>query len=345
MATSGVVTFRTTRNQIIEGALRLIGAIDPENTTPASATQISTGSEALNLIAKAWQTDGLQLWKRGYIAVFLRTGQQHYVLGSPAAAGDQACISTPLGTGFVSTVATSCSGTTLIVQSTSSTATSGIAAITIGSGWNIGIRAASGSFFWTTVNGAPSGNTITLTDSFGANTLSGNPTVYAYQTKAVRPLRILGGFVRTAPPNDADIPVRIISQDEYNMFGVKDSLGTPIQVRFDPQSNRAILSVYPVRAINSGDIMYIESQLPIEDFVNANDDFDLPQEWGAALKFTLALHLAPEYSVTDSKFKQIHFLATSTYDAVKDWDQEQASVFIQPSDWRQMQDQKGHLNG
>jgi hypothetical protein len=345
MATSGVVTFRTTRNQIIEGALRIVGAIDPETAVPATASQITTGAEALNLLAKAWQTDGLQLWKRGYVAVFLRSAQQHYVLGNPAPAGDQACISTPLGTGLVATTAVSCSGTTLNVSSISSVATDGIPAISIGASWNIGIRTTEGEFFWTTVNGAPAGNTITLATSFGSNTLNSRPTVYAYQTKAIRPLRVLDAFVRTSPPNGTDIPVRLISQDEYNRFGNKESQGMPIQARFDPQSNRAIISVYPLRAINSGDILYLECQFPIEDFVNANDDYDFPQEWGAALKYNLALHIAPEYGVSDAKFKQINFLASTTYDAVKDWDQEQASVFLQPSNWGRMTDQQGYSNG
>jgi hypothetical protein len=345
MATSGVVTFRTTRNQIIEGALRLVGAIDPENTTPATTAQITNGSEALNLVSKTLQTQGLQLWKRGYVALFMRTGQQHYVLGNPGPAGDHACISTPMATGFISTTATSCSGTTLVVSGISSIATEGIPSISIASGWYVGIRTASGDFFWTTVNGAPSGTTVTLTDSFGANTLGTPATVYAYQTKSIRPLRILDAFVRATPNKGNDIPVRIISQDEYNKFGQKASKGTPIQARFDPQSNRAILSVYPVSAVNSGDIMFLEAQFPIEDFVSASDDFDMPQEWGELLKYKLAVAIAPEYGVSDTKFKQLNFLATTTFDQVDGWDQEQASVFIQPSNWGSMYNNQGSNNG
>jgi len=55
MATSGTYTYRTDRDTIIKGALRLLNAYDPENTAGPSTNQITFGSEALNLLVKKWQ--------------------------------------------------------------------------------------------------------------------------------------------------------------------------------------------------------------------------------------------------------------------------------------------------
>ena len=51
MATSGSFNYSTTRNDLIAGALRILGVIG-ESDTP-SAEQYTTGSEALNMLAKA----------------------------------------------------------------------------------------------------------------------------------------------------------------------------------------------------------------------------------------------------------------------------------------------------
>ncbi len=60
MSISGSYNFDLTRNQIVTGALRLLGVIS-QGQTP-DATQITDGSEALNVLIKAWQAEGLPLW-------------------------------------------------------------------------------------------------------------------------------------------------------------------------------------------------------------------------------------------------------------------------------------------
>jgi hypothetical protein len=40
--------------------------------------------------------------------------------------------------------------------------------------------------------------------------------------------------------------------------------------------------------------------------------------------------MAPEYEITDTKFKQIKMLADESFDLVNGYDQETTSLFIQP---------------
>ena len=328
MATSGTQLFKVNRDQLILSALRLCGAVDPEAAAVVSTTQTDNAAQALNMMVKSWEAKGLQLWEKRYAVLFPQLNQSQYVLGSPGPSGDHACLSTPLGTGFVQTTVVSQTGLTLVVDTTSTVATAGIPAITIASTWNIGIQQTDGSLFWTTVNGAPVGNTITLTATSGTNATAGS-YVYAYQTKLFRPLRITDGFVRQAASTN-DVPITIISRENYNRFGNKTSTGTPIQAMYDPQLTTGYLYLYPAPS-TVAQLIYLEIQKPIDDFSTSTDDYDLPQEWVEALKFNLALRLAPEYRVPRETYAQIKELAVSTYALIDSWDQEQASVSFGPN--------------
>jgi hypothetical protein len=62
MAVSGSTDFSIDRDGLIEAALRSCGVLDPESGS-ASAGQLTTGAEALNLIVKAWSSKhGMPLW-------------------------------------------------------------------------------------------------------------------------------------------------------------------------------------------------------------------------------------------------------------------------------------------
>lgn len=57
---AGDFDYVATRNQIIEGAMRIVGALDPDQTlTPALLSQ---GVKALQLLVKSWQNEHLFLW-------------------------------------------------------------------------------------------------------------------------------------------------------------------------------------------------------------------------------------------------------------------------------------------
>lgn len=330
MTSSGTVTFRSTRDGLINAALRLCSAVDPENTAGATPTQITNGAEALNMLVKQWEANGLQLWERKYGVIFPQKSQTVFVLGSPGPAGDHACLATPVGVGgFVQTTLASAAASgasTISVTTTSSSFSAGVSVVTMASTYNIGIALDGGVVQWTTVSGAPSGTTVTLAATLTGAAASGN-TVYCYQTKLVRPLRIMDAWIRQVGGNDT--PVTLLAREQYNRFGAKTSASYPTQVYYDPQVNSGNLYIYP--EFSGGDTqLYIEFQKPIEDFAASGDDFDFPQEWGNALKYNLALMIAPEYDVPDSKFKQIQHLATTSFDLLDGYDQETGSLFLGP---------------
>lgn len=80
MSTSGSVDFLITRNDIIKMALQTIGAI-AEGETP-SADAYTDASNFLNILAKNWQSDGLQLWLVKTGTMSLTSGDGDYTMGA-----------------------------------------------------------------------------------------------------------------------------------------------------------------------------------------------------------------------------------------------------------------------
>jgi len=113
-----------------------------------------------------------------------------------------------------------------------------------------------------------------------------------------KPLKIIQAYNHSVTSN-VDIPMRILTKQEYNMLGNKTSAGNPIQIYYDPQVSYGDLYVFPVpstveQAANTITLVY---QRPFEDFDASTDTPDFPQEWYDAIAYGLATRLAPEYGV------------------------------------------------
>ena len=119
-----------------------------------------------------------------------------------------------------------------------------------------------------------------------------------------KPLKVIQAYNHNVTSN-VDVPMRIITKQEYNMLGNKTSSGNPIQIYYDPQRNYGVLNVFPVPSTveQSANELIIHYQRPFEDFDVSTDEPDFPQEWYDAVTYGLATRLAPEYGIptTDRK--------------------------------------------
>lgn len=79
MTISSSYNYTTTRDDLISGALRLLGVIG-QGQTP-DATQVTTASEALNQIVKAWAAEGLPIWLIKKQVITLTSGVNTYSIG------------------------------------------------------------------------------------------------------------------------------------------------------------------------------------------------------------------------------------------------------------------------
>ena len=121
-----------------------------------------------------------------------------------------------------------------------------------------------------------------------------------------KPLKIHQAFNRNST-SLVDIPMRILTRQEYNMLGNKTSSGNPIQIFYDPQRTYGILSVFPVPTTTeaTNNTVTIYYQRPFEDFNSSTDEVDFPQEWFDAVCYGLACRLAPEAGISSTDRKQL----------------------------------------
>jgi len=149
-----------------------VGAIG-DGDTPTT-NQYTDGAFYLNMIMKSWHNDGMPLWalKEGYILPVSSTNT--VTLGPSGGHATLSYTHTTIG-------ADEATGQTALT----------VASITgITNGDYLGIELDDGTIQWTTVNGVPSGTTVTATASLTDDASEGNH-VYAYTTKIQRPLKIL----------------------------------------------------------------------------------------------------------------------------------------------------------
>jgi len=231
MATSNSTNFAVTRDDIIKGALRLCGALALGETP--TTDQVTEAGEALNMLVKAWEADGMALWARTEYTLPLTLATQSYAMGL--------------------------------------------------------------------------GQTVNIP----------------------KPMKVTQAILHDTQTN-IDIPMRIITRDEYLRLGNKTTTGQPIQIYYDPQRDHGVLYVYP--PANSAAVSYkqikITYQKPFEDFDASTDNPDFPQEWFEALKYGLATRLAGEYGISMDDRKQLLFEAQAIKAEALGYGTEEGSFFI-----------------
>lgn len=300
MATSGSIDYSRNRDEIIKGALRLVGKHSRGRTLSAEDT--ADANEALNVMIKAWQAQGIRLWKLKESTLFITKGTASYSLSGAH------CTHTYVETDVK--VAGAASASTIDVDTITGMASAD----------NIGIELDDGTFHWTTINGAPSGDTVTLTDVLPSAAAVDN-TVYTYTTKINRPLKIIDA--RRKDTND--IPIEVVSRKEYFDQPNKTSTGKVNLIYYDPQLTTGTLYIWPTGS-EVDDKIQFTTLLSIEDFDSASDDADFPQEWLLALKWSLASELGPEYGLDLDRQRYVDSRARFYRTEAAEFDTELAST-------------------
>lgn len=140
-----------------------------------------------------------------------------------------------------------------------------------------------------------------------------------------RALRVLDGYVRQTGSNDT--PLKIISQEEYNRFGQKDTTGLPTQVFYHPLLTNGKAKLYPVP--DQVYSVFLEMHYPFQQFVAGTDTADFPNEWLNALVYNLAVELAYAYGVETKRLTKIENRAERLHQIALGTSQEN-SVYFQP---------------
>jgi hypothetical protein len=317
MTTSGTSTFTYTRDQIIRAAGRKIGAYAAGEVPDAQT--ITDFADALNSMVKRWDAKGIHVWTESEGIIFMQPNQVQYALGP----GTTDHVAMPASGSltqnyYVSTTMTS--GAALGATSISVTSTNQIS-----NGDQIGVQLASGSVFWTTVNGAPSGTTVVLTVGL-SGAVNAGALVFDYTTPILRPLRV--PFARRYNYlSQIDVPLITMSRLDYRNQPNKLANGPTNQYFYDPQLNTGQFFVWPVPT-STQDAIKFTWYRPIQDFNTAGNTPDLPQEWIDTLIFNLAVVMAPEYDCPPQRYQMLVTQAAQYLDDVTGWDREPESTYF-----------------
>jgi hypothetical protein len=311
MATSGSIDFTFTAGQIIEKAFSKIGVKSAEQALQPA--ELQDGLDALNLMLKSMQSQGLHLWTREEGVLFLDAGKTDYLVGP---SGDEA---TTLDDFIGTTTTTALAALDVIVPVASTTGMT--------TGDTAGMQLDDGTRQWTTIT-VDSATQVTLAVGVTSAASSGN-TLFTYTNIIERPLRITS-FRRKTFNADNEIPVNQWSRDEYFNQTNKTSQGTVVNAYYSPLLTNGRVYVWQT-ADSVNDFVRLSFQRQIEDVDSQANNLDIPTEWLETVIYGVAARLVDDYNVTPEKGNIVTAKAGALMETSLGWDQEYESINISPS--------------
>ena len=148
-----------------------------------------------------------------------------------------------------------------------------------------------------------------------------------------KPLKIIQAFLRnTSVTPNIDIPMQLISKQEYNILGSKFSTGISNTVFYDVRQNSGNLYIFltPNANTTANYELHFVYQRPVFDVTAASSIPEFPNEWMNTLVWNLADQLAVEYSCPMNVRQEIAQRALAYREQLTDWDVESTSSFFQP---------------
>jgi hypothetical protein len=244
---------------------------------------VATCRRKLNMIAKQWSGNadyapGFRMWTRRRATVFLQKDQVAYALGPSGDNASESYVTSTLATG-----AALGAGTITLAS-----------AAGISDTMYIGVLLNTGFFQWTTVNGAPAGAVVTLTNVLTAAAAAG-ARVFAYTTKMRRPLKILTSMLKGTDDQEQYVDPTMLLE-EYQALPDKTTEGTPDRAYYEAQLTNGVLYLnrVPDDVTKVLSVVYLS---PVEDFTDLNDDADFPAEYFRALSAQLVIDIAIPFGV------------------------------------------------
>lgn len=131
-------------------------------------------------------------------------------------------------------------------------------------------------------------------------TLTAGISVYDISPDLVAPLgpvyNVYEAFLRNTS-TQIDIPIRIISREEYYALTDKTQEGTPVQAAISKDGMQVYLYLTPDATTASSSEVLLYGYKQNDTIEDATDVLALPQEWYKAVLYGLAVDLTPEYGV------------------------------------------------
>lgn len=313
MTTSGSTNYTIDRDSLITYVYRnVLGAV-VAGSSPASA-EITDATTTLNMMLKAWQADGLQLWAIKKAILIPEKGAQSYSLGPSGDHCSLVMYKTEVKT------AASASDTSIDVDSTTNMTAAD----------NIGIVTDDGTIHWTTIASVTDSDTVVLTTGLDSASAV-DKHVYWYTNKIDRPHHVLEVY-RREYDTVIDVPMTVQSRQEYDTLSDKDEQGVPVNYYYDPQLTNSVLFTWNTADTNfaSNHVFVLKQRKPFDDMDTSTDEFEFPQEWFEPITLGLGKRLAQSVGMPISDRKMLYLDADIAKELALSWSAEDASIFFQP---------------
>jgi len=160
--------------------------------------------------------------------------------------------------------------------------------------------------------------------------LVGDQVTYAITPK---PMRVEAARRKTTA-SGYETPMTEWSRREYLDQSNKASpASTPVNFYYDPQRDTGTLYVWPApqTAVAAANTIEADVLRPMFLMDSSADTLDFPAEWQETVVMNLAQRLKLKYPVNDPVTNaQIDAQAATLFAVLKAWDNEPASIFLQP---------------
>lgn len=305
--TSGVAAFQITRNELIESSLRAIGVLNKSQS--ASSEDIIDCAQALDLLIKDYQVQGLRLWKTDEITLPLTSGVATYVIGENG--------------GVVSTITVTAGGSGYVAPTISITGGGGSGATAtpvVSSGVVTAIIVTNGG------SGYSSRPVVTIVGGGG----SGATAIANLNGIFVKkPLRVLVAFQRSLDGGN-DITLTEYAINQYWTLGSKDNLGIPHSFWVDWKLDDMNVILYNVPDSSTSHEVHFIIQSSLQDTNISSQNVDLPREWLRTIKWLLADEVSLEYGCSAEVIEIVSSRAKKAFEMLNSWDSQQqnTSVFL-----------------
>lgn len=305
MAVSGSKSYSITAIEVIGAALRKLGVYDSGETIPAEETQDAL--LALNVLIKEWSAQGIDIWLRQEITLFVQGGGKTTYTLSPT--GDLATTDTV----FETELDVASNGVDANIRTAEQPGSASYAAVVMDDN-SVEVRDVTGI----------TGNGFLASPAIPAGASVGNK-VYSFDNKVSKPLKIVFAMRRNS--DGQDVPIDLIGENEYQRLSDKDQTGPTTQVWYKPLRDSGELRIWPIGESNFHRII-MQAHFHPDDFDATTNEPEFPIEWANALIFGLAHDLAPEYGISRQDRADLYAIGQRKLNDLLDWDQENASVIF-----------------
>lgn len=128
-------------------------------------------------------------------------------------------------------------------------------------------------------------NSHTLTAGTAAYTIGASADI-----TTTKPVKIVSAFTRGT---GIDVPIKIIGENRYNRIATKTMTGVPEWLWPNYGNALVTMTLFPVPA--SALTLYVYSLKSLTVYTSLTTTLSIPEGYERALKFNLAIDLAPEY--------------------------------------------------